>query len=459
MQKARFSGNFRWVWCGLVALYLVCGASGVSHAAEARIIDVRVGKHQDYHRLVIEATQQLKYKIFTLDNAPRLVIDIPDVRWGIASNALQFPKNLLVRQVRYGTFRPGELRIVADLNGMVTTPNVFVISPSDATSHYRLVVDMALSSQPVILSDAPAAVPEQTSGVSGRVPVPEQKPNAVNVRDVPQAVEAAISRQAPAQAVAARRAADGTPLPVFKPKEGIVAPYLPKIVIDAGHGGVDPGAISRSGMREKEITLSYARALASALEKTGRFRTHLTRDTDVYLKLRQRIAIAKKVDGDLFISIHADSAPNSRARGLSAYTLSEDASDKEAELLAQRENKADIISGVDLSRESSDVTNILIDLAQRDTKNKSAEFADILVKTLDPNVQMAKNTHRYAGFAVLKAPDIPSVLLELGFLSNQYDARLLKQDAYQRTVVRGIVEAIDQYFRVYKARHADDAKE
>ncbi len=221
----------------------------------------------------------------------------------------------------------------------------------------------------------------------------------------------------------------------------------PLIVIDAGHGGVDPGTIGENGTQEKDIVLGYAKALKNKLLQTKKYRVILTRDDDEFIMLRKRVAIARKANASLFISLHADSADEISARGLSVYTVSENASDKEAEALAARENKSDIIGGMDLSDERPDVADILISLAQRETKNNSATLADYLVLNLGDRVRMLPNSHRFAGFAVLKAPDIPSVLIEIGFLSNSQEEKEIKSKHYRDKVVEGVVVGIDAYFR------------
>jgi len=218
------------------------------------------------------------------------------------------------------------------------------------------------------------------------------------------------------------------------------------IVIDPGHGGVDPGAIGVSGIYEKYITLAAARDLKAYLDGTGRFEVHLTRNRDIFIPLRGRIERARDMNADLFISLHADTIRDRQIRGLSLYTLSERASDKEAAALAERENKADLIAGIDLSHESAEVTNILIDLAQRETMNQSAKLAALLVDELDKRVKILRNPHRFAGFAVLKAPDIPSVLIELGFLSNKSDEKALRSKNHRRNLAQSIAGAVDRYF-------------
>ncbi len=221
----------------------------------------------------------------------------------------------------------------------------------------------------------------------------------------------------------------------------------PLIIIDAGHGGVDPGTIGESGTQEKDVVLWYAKALKENLLRLKKYRVMLTRDDDEFIMLRGRVAIARKAGASLFVSLHADSSEENAARGLSVYTVSEKASDKEAEALAARENKSDILGGMDLSDERPDVADILISLAQRETKNNSATLADYLVENLGDRVRMLPNSHRFAGFAVLKAPDIPSVLIEVGFLSHPQEEKMLKSKAYRDKVVDGITVGIETYFR------------
>lgn len=239
-------------------------------------------------------------------------------------------------------------------------------------------------------------------------------------------------------------AAPAIPLPVIAgPKD----PDRPLIVIDAGHGGHDPGAVNgEHGWREKDVTLSIARAVRTELLRTGRFRVAMTRNDDSFLILQERYGLARSLDADLFLSIHADAATNVEARGASIYTLSEVASDREAARLAARENRADILNGVDLSAQSSSVSNILIDLAQRDTMAKSALFAKILEREAAPLIPFLSPAHRFASLVVLKAPDIPSVLFETGYISNEVDGSMIRSALGQQRIARGVTQAITVYF-------------
>jgi len=226
------------------------------------------------------------------------------------------------------------------------------------------------------------------------------------------------------------------------------------IVIDAGHGGVDPGALGGRGTREKNVTLAFAKALGEALRASGRYEVHLTRETDIFIELRERVAIARRKNADLFISVHADSIERRDVRGASVYTLSEKASDAEAARLARKENDADIIAGVNLGGDSDDVRDILIDLAQRETKNLSVRFAQTVIPKMAEVTKVLRNTHRFAGFRVLKAPDVPSVLIELGFLTNSDDELSLTSSSWRRKTAVSIARGVDAYFAERRAEAA-----
>ncbi len=334
--------------------------------------------------------QGVKPTVFTLDNPARLVVDMAQIEGGLsASLPDSYEGN--IRSVRIARNSPQTVRMVFELSGTVTE---FSSKISDNAVSIRLTVaslEKAVASQPKSLS--------KTGKKSERAPT------------------------------------------VKKPEK-------PVIVIDAGHGGQDPGAQGQNGTDEKDLTLKYAKALQSALLATKRYQVKLTRSDDVFILLRERIAIAHRAKGDLFISLHADSAPGQDARGLSIYSLSETASDKEAEMLAAKENRADILSGMDLSHESEDVANILISLAQRETNNTSAMLADIMVRHLRANgVKVLNNPHRFAGFAVLKSPDMPSVLVETGFISNPDEEEKLQTRKYRDALIRGLLSGIDSFFQ------------
>ena len=222
----------------------------------------------------------------------------------------------------------------------------------------------------------------------------------------------------------------------------------PVIIIDAGHGGKDPGAIGRYyRTKEKDLTLSYARELKKQLLRTKKYRVYMTRDSNVFVPLRKRVEFARKKKGDLFLSLHANSSPKRSVSGFSIYTLSEKSSDKEAEMLAKKENRADIINGMNFSGTSPDIVKTLIDMAQRSSKNHSVKFAEKSIKTIKKyKINSLQNTHRFAGFAVLTAPDMTSVLIELGYITNKSEEKLLNKLFYKRKLCQALVETINNYF-------------
>ena len=243
------------------------------------------------------------------------------------------------------------------------------------------------------------------------------------------------------------------PVPAAVVSSAPIPPALPPqragrrvIAIDAGHGGIDPGAVGVTGLREKEITLDIARRLRTLLEATGRYEVVLTREHDNFLRLRERVRRARDARAELLISLHADSISDSRFRGASVYTLSDVASDREAEQLAARENRADALAGIALDPVDDVTASILIDLAQRHTQNESSSVATSLVSYLGEATRMVSSPHRSAGFTVLKAPDVPSVLIELGYLSNRSDEQALRSPQHRAELARAIAAAIDRYF-------------
>ncbi len=243
-------------------------------------------------------------------------------------------------------------------------------------------------------------------------------------------------------------------IPVPPPSRKLALPTIsgddesrPLVVIDAGHGGVDPGAIAPgSGLREKDVTLKIAKAIRDELIASGRVRVALTRDDDRFLVLQERYGIARKLKADLFISIHCDSVGAGEASGATVYTLSEVASDKESARLAARENKADIIQGVNLASTPADISSILIDLTQRETMNNSASFARLLGREARPLMPIKPNFHRMASLVVLKAPDMPSILFETGYISNPHDAAFIDSRDGRNAIAESIRRAVDIHF-------------
>ena len=388
----------------LFAFLLFAGLANAAVAAPS-VTGMRVGQHPDKTRIVFDLSQAVEFQIILLPDPYRLVIDLPEIEWRLGEE-MAAGKGGQVQGLRYGLFQPGVSRVVMDMARPFEVREAFLLPPGE-TPHYRLVIDVAPSSPEKFLTAS------RTSMAARRSLTPAQ----------PQAAPLAPFAETP-------RRADGKRV----------------VAIDPGHGGVDPGAIGTSGAYEKDITLAMARQLKQVLERSGKYHVLVTRERDIFVRLRERFAIARREGAELFISLHADAIKNRKLRGLSVYSLSETASDAEAEALAQKENKADLIGGIDLSSESPEVTNILINLAQRETMNDSARFAAMLLKELDPVTPLLRRSHRFAGFAVLKAPDVPSVLVELGFLSNATDEAQLRNARHRDKLARGIASGIDAFF-------------
>lgn len=368
-----------------------------AHAA-SDVSAVRFGQNGDTTRFVIDLSDKVEPAIFLLADPYRVVIDLPDANWNASDSA---KPSGIIDGYRHGLFSEGQYRIVLDLKSPGVVANAFTL-PAARGYGPRYVVDL----KPTSRSEFVKAV-------------------ASSKRSRPR-----VTVQSTPDVSSSRNRNDGKKV----------------IVLDAGHGGPDPGNLGVIGVHEKVITLAIARAVRDELNKTGRYEVHMTRDKDIFHKVRERFRIARRKNADLFISIHADAIRNSKVSGGSVYNLSETASDKEAARLAARENKSDLIAGLDLEATDDTVTGILIDLAQRETLNYSAQFAEILVAEMRKDVPVLKRTHRFANLGVLKAPDVPSVLLEAGYLTNRKNARFLNSKAGQRKIAVAVRRAIDRYF-------------
>ncbi|MCB1885832.1 MAG: N-acetylmuramoyl-L-alanine amidase [Geminicoccaceae bacterium] len=362
--------------------------------------------------------------------------------------------------MRYGRLDPLHGRLVLDLAAPFDIEGKRLIPPTKDAPDWRLVVDMAprkavppparAAAQGVGQKAARKAAKPAPPVVAARRawPPPPAKPGAP--RRATAAVAETVRVPAPVQAAVADAGTEAASEPGPPPTPS--HPRRPIVAIDAGHGGIDPGTVGVGGVLEKDVTLAMARQLQAALDATGRFNAVLVRDDDAFIRLRERIERGRKAGAGLFVSLHADSIAQPKHRGASVYTLSEDVSDAEAAKLASKENKADIIVGADLTDEDPLVTEILIDLVRRDTNNRSIDFADQLIKRLQGVTRLVRHSRRFAGFAVLKAPDMPSVLLELGYLSNAEDAKNLTSPAYRSKLAAVIAAAIGRYFDALEAQ-------
>lgn len=390
----------------LLAFMVFFAGLGVAMAQPA-VTSVRIGAHPDSTRFVLDLSENIEVNVFTLADPYRVIIDMPALDWKAPDGGQGEAGETqgLVERYRFGLFQQGNARLVVDLRKPATVRQAFVLPPQ-AGHGYRFVLDLEATDRASFMKT---------------VQVPPAAPTAT---------PRAAMQSAPQKRVDSRRT----------------------VAIDAGHGGVDPGTISGDGTYEKQVTLSVALELKRQLERTGRYNVIVTRQSDIFIPLGERVEIGRRGKADLFISLHADAIANKDIRGGTVYTLSETASDKEAAALASKENKADIIAGVDLGKQSPEVTDILIDLMQRETMNYSIEFATLLIPSMEHSMQMRANSHRFAGFRVLKAPDVPSVLVEMGYLSNAQDTRYLNSEKGRREIAAAVAGAVDDYFQRHDSR-------
>ncbi|WP_082449660.1 N-acetylmuramoyl-L-alanine amidase [Sphingomonas sp. Leaf67] len=412
-----FAGSRAW---HAATLAVSCAAFG-SPAAAQRIDAVEVANDRIVIRLDAPARGASS---FAMAGPDRIVVDLDGVRPGGRSAA-----GGSVLAVRQGVRGDRGSRIVLDL-----AESAMVTGGGFSDGGHRLTLDLRRVS---------ASRFARAAG-GGRM------------RFAPQPVVGAIVPVASSAAMVVdrrQRATASVAVPVARPRRGLPLPRVegdadrPLVVIDAGHGGHDPGAISpHGGLREKDLTLKTARAIRDALLAGGRVRVAMTRDRDQFLVLQERYAIARRLGGSLFISVHCDSADNPDASGASIYTLSEVASDREAARLAARENKADILAGVDLGRQPADISSILIDLTQRETMNESAGFARLLGREAKGVIPLKSNYHRMASLMVLKAPDLPSILFETGYLSNEGDAKRLDSAEGRKAIAKSVTQAVEIHF-------------
>ncbi|QDL92963.1 N-acetylmuramoyl-L-alanine amidase [Paroceanicella profunda] len=363
---------------------------------------IRVDDGWGVTEVTARLTAPVAYRVFTLDDPRRVVVDFENGTWpeGTAPAALD---DGLVSGVRIGLFRPGTARMVVDLSAPAKVKTALFESDG-----FHLT-----------LEDSSAAAFAQQAG-------------------------------APRESLWATRSQPGALALPHGPR--IRAPGEPLVVmLDPGHGGIDPGAM-RNGLMEKDIVLRAAKAIGAALEATGRYIPVLSREDDTFLPLDARVQEARRIRADVFISLHVNTVTVGQAQGVSVYSLSETASDKAAARIAALENRADILAGVDLEGEGSMVARVLVDMAQRETNARSRALAAALVQRFNANEgAIRSNPHREAGFRVLKAPDIPSVLIELGFLSDPEDRERMQAPDWGDGLAREIIAALDTWAEADRA--------
>lgn len=377
--------------------------------------DARLAGDQNRTRFVVDLDHAVDVSVFLLADPARVIVDLPEIAFRFGPNVGKEGRGL-INAFRYGQFAAGKSRIVLDAREPLLVERSFVVPPTDGQPA-RLVIDLVKASR------------EEFQRAVERDARTLQRPRTTSLN---------VARPLPGEPTRSE---------------------LPLVVLDPGHGGLDAGASAPDGTPEKTITLDIARLVKTVLEASGKVRVLMTRDSDSFVSLPERVRFARERQAALFLSLHADSLARNpfgaaAVQGASIYTLSETASDQEAAAYAERENKSDQIAGVELPPDTNDVADILFDLMHRETKNFSVHFAKLLVDDLKPEVKLVRNPHRFAGFRVLRAPDVPSALLELGYLSSKDDVRLLMTSEWRDKVAARIAHAILTFVATSQVRSA-----
>jgi len=416
----RIKPLIRLICVGLCAALLATFvASGVGSAwavgiAESKVVtpviaaDVSVEVDGPRTRFKVALSKAVTAQASLMEKPDRLIIDLPEVAFHLPPEAGQ-QKAGLIASYRYGLFAPGRSRVVMELTQPATVSGM-TVEPNAIAGTALLTIELTRSERDAFHRAAVAT--------------------------------AAKAAEASAVEAGAEARQDSRPV----------------IVIDPGHGGIDPGANSTSGVFEKDLVLAFAQKLQKTLAASGRYKVVMTRDKDVFISLGDRVRVARGAQADLFISIHADSISGGQeVRGLTVYTGAERASDADSARLADRENEADAVAGVEADDIPDDVTDILVDLTLRETRSFSHEFATRLVGEFDSVARLNKNPHRQARFRVLRAHDVPSVLVELGYLSSKRDLDLLMSEEWRGKMVAAMSVAVDRFFATRLARQGTAA--
>ncbi len=483
------------VLCLLMVLALPGGLSadgGRAMAARGLAVPVAssltIEHDEDAAILTASLTYAIPFNVYVLSSPYRVMIDMPDVDFRLKGR-VHNRSGGLVRAVRYGRMAPGKARIVLEVDGPVLIRRSYALHPQGSRPA-RLVVELVRTDEGTFRALL-AAVGGNDAGNAGNSghgpsdarplragdPVPEDLP--VITQAYRRLVEMAAAEEEPQAPSSIADLLENTPVMFEMPRSrhgtsemetaagkrakgggrtgtahrkrkgggrAVSVPRRPLIVIDPGHGGKDPGAIGYRKYREKDLVLAFARTLAKTLRATGRYRVLMTRRGDTFLTLRERVRYARRHDAALFISIHADKFRTRLAHGAAIYTLSEKASDEEAAELARTENAADVIDGVDLGADSDAIRGILIDLTMRETKNHSIWLARNLASQMRRVTKVRPRPVRSADFRVLRNPDVPAVLVELGYVSNERDVRNMLSPRWRKRTARAMTKAVNRYF-------------
>lgn len=402
---ARAFGLFVFGGFALLLLALSSATASNNEAEEARtppvIFDGRIAGDAKSTRLILSFDREVTVRTFYLDQPDRIVLEFTESSVNIPEDGRFSPRGL-VSFVRYGAIANGRTRVVLSLANPAKI-DATEFAARKAGPGFRYTLDLATASAEAFSSLVEADRPTEK----------ETAPLAIRGDRVQPAADHADKIH---------------------------------IMIDPGHGGIDGGAIGQDGTREKDLVLAFATRLKQALETKDTYRVTLTREKDVFLSLKQRLALSQQANPDLFVSIHADSLRQRSVRGSTIYTLSNKASDRLSEELARAENRVDLVAGLAVEEETEVVSDILADLTTRETRQFSKQFSRLLVTNLKDRIKLIKNPQRSAAFGVLKNPEVPGVLLELGYLSNREDEKLLVSEEWQQKVADVLARTIDQYF-------------
>ena len=414
---------------GATLVLLVTPCARAFAAAGAGVLAVRVWPAADYTRVAIESRLPLKFSHFTVKNPERLVVDMEGVEFNSVLDSLSTKISAddpNIKLLRAGRFKPGVVRLVMELKQEVR-PQVFVLPPVGEYGH-RLVLDVYPLEPPDLLAQLIEKFDVQSQATNPPGSVSERPPQLQGPAQAPSQAQAEPRQE---------RSRSGKP----------VVDRLVTIMLDPGHGGEDPGAVGRSGSYEKNITLSIARRLKAKIDAEPNMRAVLTRDTDFFVPLQMRVQKARRIQADLFVSIHADAFTRPDANGSSVFALSESgASSSAARYLAQKENAADMIGGVNIDVKDPMLARTLLDLSQTATISDSLKLGRAVLDEIGGINRLHKPQVEQAGFAVLKAPDIPSILVETAFISNPEEERRLNDEAYQNKMAEAIIAGIRKYF-------------
>ncbi len=411
-------------------------------SAPVNVIASRVWPAVDYTRITIEVSSEVSQKITVLKNPDRLVLDLENIEINQALKSLPAsisPSDPYIRQIRIGNFKPGVVRLAIDLKTEVN-PKVVMLQPAGGYQH-RLVLDVYPLQDPLLNVLNQLEKPVADSAPSAN-PTPSPMPSPATVADVLPADPLPVPEVAtPTSAEPVMEA------PITNKPALVNGQRLITIAIDAGHGGEDPGAKGANGSHEKNITLAIAKLLKQKIDAESNMRGILTRDGDYFIPLHGRVVKARNMQADLFVSIHADAFVRPDARGSSVFALSEKgATSASARYLAKKENESDLIGGVSLDKGDMNLARTLLDLSQTATINDSLKLGKHVLMKIGEINPLHKGSVEQAGFAVLKSPDIPSILVETAFISNPEEERKLNDDDYRSKLSLAILAGIKKYF-------------